>query len=56
LEINLEYKRYYFDVTISGIGRDPEEAWDCAVEAFTEDPGICPEDYEVIEEEEFDEN
>ena len=30
---------YHFTVTLQGSGTTPEEAWEDAVEAFTQDPG-----------------
>lgn len=33
------YKRFYFPVTISGMGYSLEEAWEDAVEQFCSDPG-----------------
>ena len=38
-------KRYEFTITLSGIGKNPEEAWNSATESFCMDSGICPEDY-----------
>lgn len=36
-----------FNIILSGCGRNQEEAWNNAVEAFTEDPGIMPEEDEI---------
>lgn len=47
-------KRYEFDITIAGNGNDVDEAWNNAVEAFSEDPGVTPDDWseEEIEDDE----
>ncbi len=31
---------YEFTITLSGEGTNPEEAWQEAVEAFAQDPGV----------------
>lgn len=43
-------KTYLFNVLLSGVGADPDEAWENAVEALSLDPGECP-DYEIEGEE-----
>lgn len=42
-------KRYYFTITMSGIGDTPDEAWEEAVEGFVLEPGAHPEDFKVEE-------
>jgi hypothetical protein len=38
---NLEdYHKFYFKVTLSGVGTNSYAAWEDAVEAFTDDPGF----------------
>ena len=37
-------KRFIFTVHLSGYGDTPEEAWDDAVEGFSQDPGNFDED------------
>lgn len=37
-------------ITLQGTGDDPDEAWSDAVDGFMLEPGITPEDYDVIEE------
>ena len=44
-------KRFYFDLTLSGIGETPEDAWENALEGFVQDPGEAPEPSEEEEEE-----
>ncbi len=46
-------RRFTFNIQLSGVGENPEEAWLDATEAFDQDPGICPEIY--TEEEHYDE-
>ena len=36
--------RIEFAITIAGEGNTPEECWINAVEAFSQDPGICPDE------------
>lgn len=45
-------KRHEFTITLAGYGETPEEAWQDAVEHFSDDPGSTPEEYttEDIEE------
>ena len=43
-------KRYYFTITLQGEGDTPEDAWEDAVESFTQDPGE-PHVIEDVEEE-----
>ena len=38
---------YYFTVTLSGRGETPDEAWRDAVEAFANDFGATPDEFEV---------
>lgn len=45
-------KIYTFTIQISGTGYDAEEAWKDACEGFSMDPGICPEEFD---EEDLDE-
>lgn len=44
--------RYLFSIVISGEGNDPNEAWGDACDAFAQDPGPCPEENEILEEDE----
>ena len=44
--------RYEFTVTLSGYGDTPDEAWQDAVEGFTQDSGVTPDPSEYITEEE----
>ncbi|MCB2146546.1 MAG: hypothetical protein KQI81_08735 [Deltaproteobacteria bacterium] len=37
----MKKKRFYFDLTISGIGKDADEAWNDACDMFSEDPGVA---------------
>lgn len=41
-----KFGTYYFKVTLAGGGNSLEEAWNDAIEAFCQDPGATPEDYE----------
>lgn len=41
--------RYEFTITIGGYGSTPGEAWEDAVEGFTQDPGDTPETYTTEE-------
>jgi len=34
-----ELRRYYFSITLNGVGFDPDEAWEEALEGFAQDPG-----------------
>jgi hypothetical protein len=46
-------KRYYvFPIELGGLGNTPEEAWNDATEAFTNEPGPTPDEYRVEEIEE----
>ena len=36
-------KRYEFTITIAGYGKNPDEAWEDAVEGFVLDPGATPD-------------
>ena len=38
-------KTYNFTVILSGVGDDPDKAWEDAVEAFQADPGSTPITY-----------
>ena len=43
---------YEFTITLSGEGDTPEEAWADAVAAFSNDPGVPPEDgVEMVDDE-----
>jgi hypothetical protein len=44
-------KIYHFTVILAGTGKNPDEAWNDAVEGFIQDSGATPEDYEIVEEE-----
>ena len=44
-------KTYEFTVTLCGTGETQEEAWDNAIEAFCEDPGIPHDDVIIYDEE-----
>jgi len=37
--------RWEFQVTLSGDGETKEQAWRDACEAFSLEPGSCPDDY-----------
>lgn len=45
--------RYVFNLELAGYGKDSDEAWGSAVEAFMMDPGCRPDDY--FEDDEEDE-
>jgi hypothetical protein len=38
---------YVFTITLRGVGNNPEEAWDKAVEAFVDEPGEF-DDYHLV--------
>lgn len=40
-------KRYTFQLTISGLGRDVEEAWDDAVDLMSYDPSLPPDPIDI---------
>ena len=44
-------KQFLFPVVLSGWGGTPEEAWQDATDAFSQDPGVCPDDFSEEEEE-----
>ena len=48
-------KNYTFVVRLGGCGKNPQEAWDDAVEGFMLDPGPCEED-SIEDVEELDED
>lgn len=41
-------RRYFFKLELSGIGESSEDAWNDAVEQFSQDPGL-PEWYKFLE-------
>lgn len=47
-------KTFFFTVELSGQGDTPEDAWDHAVEAFAVEPGPCPDEFSVDDEDDFD--
>lgn len=49
-------KRYEFKLTLAGEGDDELDAWLDAVESFSSSPGLPPTDYEVEEDELFEDN
>jgi hypothetical protein len=51
MEDQLTLNRYIFRVTLSGIGKTPEQAWEDATEQFAHDHGPTPgpDEYEVEE-------
>ena len=51
--IGYKYGRYIFPISLSGYGKNPNEAWENATIGFQEEPGDCPEDYEFEEEDEY---
>ena len=55
---NRPFRRYYFPITMSGVGYSLDEAWEDAIESFSMDPG-GPDEDEVtairIDPETFDE-
>lgn len=40
-----------FPVVLKGEGETVDEAWRNAIEAFTSDPGIPPENHTIVDEE-----
>jgi len=42
-------KLYTFEMSLQATGRNPDIAWARAVEAFVQDPGPTPDDYEEDE-------
>ena len=41
-----KHQHWEFKLTLAGIGRTKDEAWNDAVEGFTQDPGSTPDDSE----------
>lgn len=41
-------KTWRFVISLCGIGNTPEEAWQDAIENFTDDPDACPEGDDAI--------
>jgi len=37
--LDIKQYRYEFPIILSGVGRNADEAWNDAVEAFSQDPG-----------------
>ncbi len=46
----MEPKTYIFTVGMVGTGVTIQDAWESAIDGFTQDPGPLPEDYEIAEE------
>lgn len=47
-------KTFFFTVELSGQGDTPEDAWENAVEGFSVDPGPCPDEFSVDDEDDSD--
>lgn len=49
---NGEPKRYVFNVTLGGYGKNADEAWQDVIEGFTQEPGPTPDksEYKIVKE------
>ncbi len=46
---NEEGVQYTFELQLNGTGRTLQEAWEDAVSAFADDPGIAPSEWQLTE-------
>jgi hypothetical protein len=42
-------KIYHFTITLAGGGDNPDEAWEDAIEAFSLEPRVAPDNYEIVQ-------